>query len=165
MKLLCLPDELLLKIFLDCRGHKNSIQLVCRRFKYIFNDPIFWNEVDLQPVAEIGILRLIISVDDNTVRILCMQKFIQINPVKTAIQKIKLHYCANITNSSIIFVLEKCRYLHSIDLSFCGKLTDASVFLISTSCPTLSELVLRWLTCLTDKSLNHIQDNLLCKFS
>jgi nitrate reductase beta subunit len=120
MTFLSLPDELILQIFLYCKGKKN-LALVCTRFRDVYSDPLLWEGVNLQSISDIA--------DDTTLRILATTSFTSLNPsiVASQLHKINLSDCYKVTDAGILFVLEKCRRIRHISLSGCPKLTGALV--------------------------------------
>ena len=71
----------------------------------------------------------------------------------TAVKRINLTHCRNLTNASIEAIARNCPYLSDLRVGSCRKLTDASIAAVAAGCPNLKALMLDGSTKLTKVSL------------
>ena len=75
------------------------------------------------------------------------------------LQSLKLSYCDNITDASVLEVARRCSNLQSLDLECCYDITDASVLEVARRCSNLQTLSLEWCDNITSACKNTLRQS------
>lgn len=122
---MCLPREIILKIFTFIPQHELSCSLsrVCKSWNDYAFDPSLWKTINLcnyRSIPSVNLCRLISKASN--------------------LRKLVLHGRENISENEVTVFTEYTPHLKHLDLGFCPSINDTMLSIIVQNCPSLESI-------------------------